>query len=260
MESTNTNKIESLEAELRNANDLLKLHSEVLPLATTETGLSLTQIYSKYVESSRKLRDEKEETARLNNYLTQIMQELEEKTPVLQKLRRDHDVFVRANQELQNKMEMIAEDSETLRVEAEESLKFSRVVERENKRLKVLTGDLGRQVKTLLQECEEARGGVASTSHVLSCDTGDEVSSSSQVRDQVFFFSLPSLLISFFVFYPILKFLFNISSLLPLLFLIIPIPYPVISCSLSLSLSSASLSLLFLSFCVLTLHRSSVVI
>ncbi len=180
MTSTNRDKIESLEEEIRNANDLLRIHSEVLPLATTTKGLSLTQMYTKYVESTTKLREEKEETARLNNYLTQIMEELEEKTPVLQRLRRDHDVLVRTNEELQNKMEMIAEESETLRLEAEESLKFSRVIERENKRLKTLTGDLSRQVRTLLQECEEARGGVASTYHTMSFDS--EVSSSSQVN------------------------------------------------------------------------------
>ena len=174
-------RISALEDELRNANELLKVHSEVLPLTTTDTGLSLTQMYTKYVESTSRLSQEREENARLNNYLAQILQELEEKTPVLQKLRRDHDLLVRTNEEMQQRMQGIAEESETLRIEAEESLKFSRVIERENKRLKSLTADLGRQVKTLLRECEEARGGVASLSHTSTFDLG-EVSSSSEVN------------------------------------------------------------------------------
>ena len=182
-QSDSEEKIKALEEELVNANELLKVHTEVLPLAGTETGLSLTQIYSKYVESTSKLREEKEENTRLTNYLTQIMEELEEKTPRLQKLRRDYDLLMHTNQELQEKMETMVEDCETLRVEAEESLKYSRAIERENKRLKGLTGDLGRQVKTLLKECEEARGGVASTSHVQPVYDSQEVSSSSQVAN-----------------------------------------------------------------------------
>ena len=181
MASDSSARITALEDELRNANELLKVHSEVLPLTTTETGLSLTQMYTKYVESTSRLSQEREENARLNNYLTQILQELEEKTPVLQKLRRDHDLLVRTNEEMQQRMQGIAEESETLRIEAEESLKFSRVIERENKRLKSLTADLGRQVKTLLRECEEARGGVVSVSHMSTFDL-EEVSSSSEVK------------------------------------------------------------------------------
>ena len=60
----------------------------------TYAGMTLTQIYTHYVESCDELRQEKDENARLNNYLTQIMQELDEKTPALQKLRRDHDVVL----------------------------------------------------------------------------------------------------------------------------------------------------------------------
>lgn len=183
-EASYSEQVASLQAELKNANHLLKIHSEVLPLSSPESGLSLTELYTKYTESTSKLREEKEENARLNNYLTQILQELEEKTPVLQKLRRDHDLLLRANEELQKKMEDIVEDSETLRVEAEESLKYSRSIERENKRLKLLTGDLSKQVKALLVECEEARGGVASTSYA-SFTTSEEVSSSSEVSVHV---------------------------------------------------------------------------
>ena len=41
----------------------------------------------------------------------------------------------------------VYQECETLRMESEESLKQSRMTERENKRLKSLTGDLGRQVR-----------------------------------------------------------------------------------------------------------------
>lgn len=58
-------------------------------------GLTLTQIYTQYVQSTDELQLVKDENARLNNYLTQIMEELDEKTPALQKLRRDHDSLLK---------------------------------------------------------------------------------------------------------------------------------------------------------------------
>lgn len=101
-EQTLQSRITSLEKELSHANDLLAamkqrgLHeSDVLSLSPAaakassllKSGLSLTQIYSQYVEACEELGREKEETDRLNNYLEQINQELEEKTPALQKVR-----------------------------------------------------------------------------------------------------------------------------------------------------------------------------
>ena len=76
----------------------------------------------------------------------------------------------------------VYQECETLRVEAEEAIRQSRISERENKRLKTLTGDLGRQVQVLLKECEEARGGMVSSSHDQSHDiSSHDISSSSQV-------------------------------------------------------------------------------
>lgn len=86
----------------------------------------------------------------------------------------------------QDQITGLLEEFETVRLESEESIKFSRSLERENKRLKTLSGDLGRQVKVLLKEVEEARGGVASTSHDWSHDlSSDDVTSSSQVHVRV---------------------------------------------------------------------------
>lgn len=76
----------------------------------------------------------------------------------------------------------VYQECETLRTESEEAIKQSRITERENKRLKSLTADLGRQVQMLLKECEEARGGVVSSSHDQSRDiSSHDISSSAQV-------------------------------------------------------------------------------
>ena len=202
MESEKSELITKLQMELSHANDLLTSarHRGALPLtegevlslspvasstsSLMESGLTLTQIYSRYVETMSLYRDEKDENTRLTNYLTQIMQELDEKTPALQKLRRDHDTLATKCATLQNKVEEVLEENDTLRLESEESVKVSRSMERENKRLQDLCGDLGKQVRVLLKECEEARGGVvSSTSYDWTKDvSSDSVSSSSQVQ------------------------------------------------------------------------------
>ena len=67
-------------------------------------------------------------------------------------------------------------------MESEEAVKQYRLTERENRRLKTLTSDLGRQVQVLLKECDQARGGVVSSSHDRSHDVSShDISSSSQV-------------------------------------------------------------------------------
>ena len=74
------------------------------------------------------------------------------------------------------------QECETLRMESEEAMQQFRLTDRENKRLKSLTGDLRRQVQTLLKECEEARGGVVTSSHDQSHDiSSHDISTSSQV-------------------------------------------------------------------------------
>lgn len=71
-----------------------------------------------------------------------------------------------------------------LRLESDDASRQSTLQEKENARLKKLVGDLSKQVKVLLQECEEARGGrkpshdAEMTSHDIS---SDDVSSSSEV-------------------------------------------------------------------------------
>lgn len=193
-------RLSDLEKELGHANELLSTwrrkgmapltEGEVLsisPVATStsallKSGMTLTQIYSKLVQTSEQLQAEREENSHLNNYLQQILQELDEKTPALQKLRRDHDLAVKHCSDLQQKLESVIEECDLMRLEGEDEIKNLRASERENKRLQALISDLGRQVRVLLKECEEARGGIVSTSHDWSRDlSSDDITSSSHV-------------------------------------------------------------------------------
>lgn len=72
-----------------------------------------------------------------------------------------------------------------LRLEADDASRESKLQEKENDRLKKLVTDLSKQVKVLLQECEEARGESGDGSHDPDMASHDissgDVSSSSEV-------------------------------------------------------------------------------
>lgn len=107
----------------------------------------MTQLYSLYVGVSEQLEQEREENAKLNNNINQIMQELDEKTPALRQLRLNHDAAVKNNETMAQKLTSSLEECEGLRYEAEDAMKQSKVFERENQRLKSLAADLSRQVQ-----------------------------------------------------------------------------------------------------------------
>lgn len=88
-----------------------------------------------------------EDKSHLENYIEEITQELAEKTPALQQLRRDYDQTTTNCNNLTLKLNALFQECEELRLESQESVGKARSTERENARLKALVGDLGRQVK-----------------------------------------------------------------------------------------------------------------
>lgn len=111
--------------------------------------------------SPRKVTEELEqvrgENVHLVNCVDQITEDLEEKTLTLQQLRRDYDQTIISSNNLTTKMNALFEESELLRLESEDSVRVAKARERENSRLKCLTGDLGRQVKVHVM-CAKWRG------------------------------------------------------------------------------------------------------
>ncbi len=83
----------------------------------------------------------------LNNSIKQIEQELSEKTPALQKLRRDYDISRKTVDNLNSKLDGLMDECEKLRLEGDDSVRQYQGLKRENQRLKALTNDLGQQIK-----------------------------------------------------------------------------------------------------------------
>lgn len=111
----------------------------------------LTLLYIS-LQSSEELQRQKDENLSLNNYIEQIRQELDDKTPALQQLRRNYDETRQKNEQLTQKLNSFFEECESLRLESEDSVKQAKVTERENQRLRQLTADLGRQVKVRMTQ------------------------------------------------------------------------------------------------------------
>ncbi|XP_033645246.1 nucleoprotein TPR-like [Asterias rubens] len=196
-ETEMNDKIARLERELADANDLLnaarkkgialKLSDDELnslsPTAAAassflKSGLTLTQMYSEYVKCSDELEVGKAENLRLNDYLDQILEEVEEKAPIMQKQRDDYEKALQTTHQLSSRMDANLIECEQLRIAADEADRRANMSVREIIRLKQQCTDLGQQVRVLLKEVHEARGGpISADANVSSPD----VSSSSNV-------------------------------------------------------------------------------
>ncbi|XP_072245246.1 translocated promoter region b, nuclear basket protein isoform X3 [Leuresthes tenuis] len=194
-------RIQSLEKELVNANELLsssKLRGPVGTSVLTEEQLTtmsptaaavskikpamkLTELYTAYLESQEQLQLERLENKRVNKYLDDIVQEVEAKAPILKRQRDEHERMQQSVASLSAKLEQAVTEVHRLQNEADESNKRSSVLERDNQRFELQLADTAQQVRVLLIELEEARG-----NHVLHEDyeSSADVSSTSEVISQ----------------------------------------------------------------------------
>lgn len=187
--------IASLKSELENANDLLKAAnaqnldmalSDLAPSAATaskllKSGMSLTQIYSQLVKVSDELSQEKEENRRLNITINTIVQELEEKAPLLQKQKSEYEEALESNTALTQQIDSIMIECSRLRDDYSETSKIANHYSRENTRLKGELADLGRQVCFLLKEIEHSRGGLLPNGDHDSSQTASNTTNSSDL-------------------------------------------------------------------------------
>lgn len=165
--------ISSLKKELEDANKLIKTSREkglseasiesLSPSAAhasrlLKSGLTVTGIYSQMVGLGEELAKEKQETARLNLYIQQILEEVESRAPQLKKQREDYEKVMAAVGGLTDNLEAAREEVELRRSEAEEARRNLKIVERERDRLELQVTDLGKQVSTLVRDADTGRG------------------------------------------------------------------------------------------------------
>uniref|UniRef100_A0A4W6CYW4 Nucleoprotein TPR n=1 Tax=Lates calcarifer TaxID=8187 RepID=A0A4W6CYW4_LATCA len=190
-------RIQGLEKELDNANELLSSPVAVTSVLTEEQmttmsptaaavskikpGMKLTELYTAYVESQEQLQLERLENKRVNKYLDDIVQEVEAKAPILKRQRDEHERMQKSVASLSAKLEQAVKEVHRLQRESDEANKRSSVLERDSQRYELQLADMAQQVRVLLIELEEARGNhVMHEEEVSSAD----VSSTSEVISQ----------------------------------------------------------------------------
>uniref|UniRef100_A0AAJ7WKQ8 Nucleoprotein TPR-like n=1 Tax=Petromyzon marinus TaxID=7757 RepID=A0AAJ7WKQ8_PETMA len=120
--------------------------------------MTLTQMYTSYVEVSDALLAQREETRRATSHLDEILREMQARAPALQQQRRDHDAAVASVAALTAKLGRATADMELMQAEMEECRKEAGRLKRDNQRLQSQAADLGAQVCLLLQQIERERG------------------------------------------------------------------------------------------------------
>lgn len=149
--------------------------------------MSYSEIYSRYVSVSEQYTNKEEECARLNNYITSIVREIEEKGPLIKKLREDYSNTLDANDALKEANDQLLAEVQHLREINVECKRIEGVTVRENERLKKEVTDLSRQVVHLLQEVEHSRIGSSSTS--TDNDLSDSMSSADIITKKLVTFN-----------------------------------------------------------------------
>lgn len=156
-----------LKKELDTANDLLKqaredtLHREIESLSPhaaassrlLRPNLSLTQMYTQYVSVSDELLMEKEENRKLNAYIAKILQELEDKTPIVQKERLELEQSAEVIAELTKQNNILLEECQKARKESSEAKNLENRAYREIEKMRKEIADLSRQVRNIYYKC-----------------------------------------------------------------------------------------------------------
>lgn len=165
--------IDELQDELKNANQLLKdaqqenvdiAVEKLCPAAATtskliRSGKSLTEIYTLYVNTSEELQRVRKDFEQLKLRFSEVLQEIQEKAPVIQRTEIDLEKATEANNELNNQLENLIRERVDVRHQADELLMKVKSLETQTTELLRDRKDLSRQVCHLLQIIDQARGG-----------------------------------------------------------------------------------------------------
>ncbi|XP_031346932.1 nucleoprotein TPR-like isoform X1 [Photinus pyralis] len=172
--------------------NLQKEIEEISPSAAAASrlikpGMSLTQIYTQYVNVSNELITQKEECARLQSYIQHIINELEDKGPLLKKQREDYETAMENLKEVTDNNYALSVECQQYREETLQAKHNEDILLRENDRYKKEVADLSRQVCHLLREIELSRVGSNVTSP--DQDMSDSMSSGEIISKRLVTFS-----------------------------------------------------------------------
>ena len=79
-----------------------------------KSGMTLTQIYSEYVNLSESLQTEKSENERLKAYLSELVSEIEEKAPIITRQKHEYEDAMKTISSLSAQLENSMMDYEVI--------------------------------------------------------------------------------------------------------------------------------------------------
>ncbi|XP_037131815.1 nucleoprotein TPR-like isoform X1 [Syngnathus acus] len=126
--------------------------------AIVKPGMKFFDLYNAYSESQTQLQLEKQETARVNKVLDEVIQEVESKAPVLKRQREEYETIQGSMASLWNKLEHARTEIYSLQKEKDEAKQRCDDLEKDKLRTEKLLDDTSTQVCVLLVELEETRG------------------------------------------------------------------------------------------------------
>ncbi|XP_019755756.1 nucleoprotein TPR-like isoform X1 [Dendroctonus ponderosae] len=193
--------IAMLKKELETANEVIELNKneslsrDIEGISTSaasvsrmmKSGMTYTEVYSRYVSVNEQLTSKEEECTRLNNYITCIVKEIEEKGPLIKQLRQEYSDTLDANEVLKQSNDSLLAELQQLREAQTSNRRIEGQAVRENQRMKKEIADLSRQVIHLLQEVEHSRIGSSSTS--TDNDLSDSVNSADIITKRLVTFN-----------------------------------------------------------------------
>lgn len=183
--------IEEYKNELKRGNELLKAAQQenidiavekLCPTAAAtskliKSGKSLTEIYTLYVNTYEELQSVNKNYEQLKLRFADVIQEIQEKAPIIQRTEIELEKATEANHELQGQLENVIKERMEVRSQIEELVVKVKSLENHNRDLLRDRQDLSRQVCHLLNIVEQIRGGPpASRDDSITSDmSGNEV-------------------------------------------------------------------------------------
>ena len=151
--------------QIRRAGDAAMQMLEMSPAAAAATmlkdGMSLTEMYSKYVEMSDAWRQERSDKKRVQGYLDTILEELERKAPLINEQKQEYERVMRSHDALAKRLEDAMHERAALDATIGKARSDAQRAAREKRSVEQQAEDLSRQVQVLLKEVEDLKSGRA---------------------------------------------------------------------------------------------------
>jgi len=151
--------------QLRKVGDTAIQVLEMSPAAAAATmmkeGMSLTDMYGKYVEMSDAWRQERNDKKKIQGYLDTILEELERKAPLINEQKAEYERLMNSHDALAKRLEDAINERATLESTMSKARSDVQRAAREKKAIEQQAEDLSRQVQVLLKEVEDMKSGRA---------------------------------------------------------------------------------------------------